>query len=268
MKEGFNIEEIRDPAAQEFIRQLQMEVLELRELPRGGITYPLDKVSQDVVERVTDNFLVDKVMNVQWNDLFYWMTFFDSITGWFIGGTTAIPVDATYQGIAMAVGATNNETSILHKAPLYQNILSWAMQSRFRTGVKMAQFNAAEFYAVVGSLELADTQTHIGFKFLNSSLYGTVANGTAQTTVLLKSGLSNGDAYELEYRFFPKERVVFYMSDPNKSLVHEAGVITTNLPLPTGSADFLYFRLKTLAAVSKSASFSYVEYIQRRARFN
>ena len=84
------------------------------------------------------------------------------------------------------------------------------------------------FFAVI------NTEPHIGFKMDGPDLYGTVGNGTAESTLLLLTLLDPG-YYTLECVLTPGVECRFYVNGV------DVGAITTNLPTGTAQADLMFF---------------------------
>jgi len=70
------------------------------------------------------------------------------------------------------------------------------------------------------------TSEHIGFKVINGELYGTVANGSAESTLDL-GAISTNTPYVLRVDFSPNQNACFNVNGSSK------GCITSNLPSGT-----------------------------------
>ena len=190
------------------------------------------------------------VGNVERND-FHWLTFFESLDGFQVIGTT---ITSSYVEIETA--ATTNADAYILKNPQYNfDILSWAKDRKVRTNVRFDDNTAQEVYILTGQ---PGALAHIGFKVHNSIFNGTVANGTTESTVSLGANISAGDTYSLEYRFTSGEKVVFYVDGV------EAGTITTNLPSGPGnySDRLIQTYVKTTENVAKSIKLSFWDFWQ------
>ena len=83
----------------------------------------------------------------------------------------------------------------------------------------------------------ANTYLHIGFKLINDTLYGTVADGTTETTLQLET-LTAAVNRRLECVLTPGTECRFYVDGVDK------GAITTNLP--TGTLKSFYMLYSTV----------------------
>jgi hypothetical protein len=102
-----------------------------------------------------------------------------------------------------------------------------------------------------------NTTQHIGFKVINNTLYGTVGNGTNESTLLLETYIG-GATRRLECILDPSvPECRFYVDGVDK------GAITTNLPSGGAYAGYLFSAVvNNTAAENKSLSFRSVRIYQ------
>ena len=111
---------------------------------------------------------------------------------------------------------------------------TWGKRRLFRARVYIGTYSEQYFYIVSGPIQ--DIQTgvnnyrHIGFKMIDAALYGTVGNGTSESTLLLTT-ISSSEHVTLDCDFKPGVECRFHLDGVDK------GAITTNLPSGTIGAD-------------------------------
>jgi len=110
--------------------------------------------------------------------------------------------------------------------------VSWDKKRWFGVLVRLHTYSAQNIHIVTGycpTTGSANTYRHIGFKLINADLYGTVGNGTYESTLLLET-LTAGVFRRLECVLDPGVECRFYLDGVDK------GAITTNLPTGTINA--------------------------------
>lgn len=127
---------------------------------------------------------------------------------------------------------------------------TWDKKRYFGLYVYFSTYSYQNVHLVSGNIYSyisdSNTQRHIGFKLINANLYGTVGNGTTESTLLLET--LTATAYRgLEVIFTPGTEARFYVNGVDK------GTIRTNLPTTTGYADYmLKASISNTEAASKS----------------
>lgn len=151
-------------------------------------------------------------------------------------GTGTFGWDSSY--VYVHSGDTSLSTALLGK--LAEGLSfggSWAKKRYFGTVVYLGAYSAQYIHIVTGKMTpnaSANTYHHIGFKLIDDSLYGTVADGTTETTLLLET--LTAAAYRiLECIFIPGVECRFYVDGVDK------GAITTNLPTGTQYANYMLY---------------------------
>jgi len=125
---------------------------------------------------------------------------------------------------------------------------SWDKKRYFSVYVYLATYAAQNFHIVSGhapTTGAANVDRHIGFKLINGSIYGTVADGTTEATLLLETPATT--VYRrLECTLTPGVECRFYVDGVDK------GAITANLPTGTTYAEYLArFSVNNTEAVNK-----------------
>lgn len=156
-------------------------------------------------------------------------------------------------GISAVSGPIYNDQVIRHDRP-----------TRFRAAVVVETATTARFYVTTidDTYVFGDKQSAVGFKLQNNVIYGVShANGKETATQIGTYEQNVGQILELKY--FPKERVDFYINKQFKAS------ITTNLPVSTnnGSAviDFCTVTSETVATNNGGTiTVGYFEFMQDR----
>ena len=138
---------------------------------------------------------------------------------------------------------------------------SWSKNRRFKTKVvwSAASMTDIKSYVTCGYVPnvASPTQRHFGFYLNGSTLYGTCANGTTQSTIDLSVAISSGTTYLLEAILTAGSKVQFYVNGVYKN------ELTTNLPSGTDwSWDIGAFHLKAEEAATKRLYFSEFAFLQ------
>jgi hypothetical protein len=132
---------------------------------------------------------------------------------------------------------------------------------KFKTKISLSSVTDIKGYVVSGDISsilsfVTSTKRHFGFYILDNALYGTCADGTTQSTVLLQS--ISATQYLLEAVFTASGSVKFYVDGTYKDQ------LTTNLPSgTTGATTLIFYGLKDdSGAGSKHMTFDEVLVLQ------
>lgn len=223
------------------------------------LRYPLDTESQ----RVLKESVKREILDILWDDVYYYATMFDSLDGWDADSATLSEFGSYGHiglGVTVSSGASAGTSESVKKIPTIQGFLSFDNHSRLRTKVTYFDDNNQESYVGVG-LNSASTD-HYGFFQDDTTLYGSTGDGSAETTVFLKTVDSSG-VYELEARHFPGEKVDFYVDGVLKGSIAKT--------LPSGSiSDSRFIHVgctkPSTEAAKKIIYLSHIEYIQELER--
>lgn len=214
--------------------------------------YPPSVDFEQAVAKALDNVLLEKMLDMDWLYNFRYSSFFDSIDGW--AATAGVSFNGSGD-LTFVTTAVNGNSQNISKSPNNQKILDWANnKQRFRASFQLNSVANVTAWWTVG---VQGTTEHYGFKVINNVLYGTVADGTTQKTLALKTILDSV-VYRIEARLDPIRKVVFLVNDV------EAGVISQNLPLTPQTSDFLNFNITTNTGASKEMYMSFVDFQQFR----
>ncbi len=217
-------------------------------------------------EKITDEFLRNKILDIFWKRIFHYFTYFESLDGSFqdlVGAASNIS-NNTGQALEFETDVHTNDYAALLKMPMAQNLLSFDSQSRFRTGIIFSHKTKQEIFIHVGDngMGYGSVLGYYGFKVVDGILYGETNNYSSSTTLKLKT-IDTAVRYELEARYYPGERAMFFVDG------EEMGIITATLPLPTIGGinrDLFQIEIKTTENATKAMTLSFLEYIQERNR--
>lgn len=229
---------------------------------------PINRTIGTVDKKILEDTITDSIIDIVWNKYFYYNTYFESLDGWNLQDTSAGSSIVSRLGVHLVTGASTNDISSIDKEPVYQNVLSFDVESRFASAIFVNTVSAIEAFVGVGFVNNGATGEHYGFFIDDSTLYGTCANGTSQTTVALMTITTNHPTtvdpiYFVEARFYPGSKVEFYVKTDYSGVFIHRGTITTNLP-KGAMFEWLSAQVKTTTTSAAEIRFGNMEYIQRR----
>ena len=116
----------------------------------------------------------------------------------------------------------------------FSEAVSWDKKRYFGCHAEFLDYSAQNIHIVTGYVydykASGNTALHVGFKLINNVLYGTVADGTTESTLTIET--ITGTARRcLEVVFAPASEARFYVGGVDR------GAITTNLPSGTTGAE-------------------------------
>ena len=178
----------------------------------------------------------------------FFQTYYESLDNLIssVSGSAALEF---YQGdIYMYTGSTASSVARVRKESTYTvPAPDWAKSRKFKTKIEAYSVtdNVGTVWIVSGDVGNA---RHVGFKIVDGVLYGTVANGTSESTLNIET-LGAG-AYSatriLEVVFTVGVSAEFFVDGVSK------GTIATNLPTGTTHARYLYSFYLTNSAGAKN----------------
>lgn len=167
------------------------------------------------------------MMNLYNGAQILYKTSFESFDNFIVNKTGTGTI--TYDGAAviLSTGTTSGSAVEIFKNYDYPiNEMSWSKVRRIRSKVRIGTNTSQEIHILSGDLY---NYRHIGFQVVNNLLYGTVADGSTEATLLLETLI--GSAIRLlEAVLTPGVECRFYVDGVDK------GAITTNLPTGTLNA--------------------------------
>lgn len=233
------------------------------------IPYPLSAQDKQILKDAMRSIIPDIIIDVVWDRYFYWAMAFDSVTeGWatsIAGSGTGGAVSFT-GGIATLTShnVSGDVTSVEKNSN--NDLIDWSKHSRFRFDFNPSGSvsNVIRRMLVGRELNGVNYYSHYGFSVSGSTISGICGDKTnnAQSSVVLKTGITSSDLIRCEARFYPNSRIVFYVDGVEK------GSLSTNLPKTdndTGyNPELFYFGVETAAAANKSMILSFMEFIQQK----
>lgn len=187
---------------------------------------------------------------------FFWHMTFESGDRYSTYTTGSGNVDFTSEDdfVKVKTGATILSAATLWKDVAYgREVLTWDKYRRIRTHMGFGAITNQSIWFICGS---TGTTRHIGFKVLDNVLYGTVANGSSESTLEIET-LSAIGSRQLEIVFKPGVECRFYVEGVDK------GAITTNLPSGTSkAATLMCVKISNTAALEKITDVADWEFYQ------
>lgn len=213
--------------------------------------------------------LREEIFDVTWDSQFYYFNAFDSVEGWYV----QLP-GATVNTAGLNLFTNQDTTGAGKMLPFggRTSPLSYDHPSRFRTMLALTVDTtiAGLTYslAIGANWGMFMNSPHYGFRVEGNVIYGTTGNGTASSKVAVGSiDSAQGNGLEVlprnvEARFYPQDRVEFYLSDILDDELKLVGTLKTTLP--SGSIDtWINFYLNSTSG-PKGAYVNTVEYIQKK----
>lgn len=189
----------------------------------------------------------------------FWETFFESLDGFATEQSgVGSSVNLTSTAVSITAGAGAGYYAYLTKGLSHETIpLTWAKNRRFKARVRLQTNSDQILWIVNGNY---GTDKHVGFKIVNNTIYGSVADGTTEKSDLNCGTFAAEDKPLLEAIFKAGVECRFFVNGVDK------GAITSNLPTGGASGDYayrlLYLRTIANAAEAKSMSLSHWLFLQ------
>lgn len=227
------------------------------------LEFPLSAQSIETLRQFLRTNLGDVMLDVAWNDYFYYRTVFEDVnqdlfsctpgTGALCPASSVAPDGLVLNTEAAAI----NDFAEVEKTPLADSGLAWDKRQRMRIGFRPEFVAAQTIYMVRGSRNL--TGPYYGAKIVNATLKGVSYDGTTETTVDIAT-LTAATSYVFEARYMPGENIVFLVDGV------QIGVLNASLPNPSDATvrGFYDFYLRTDANVGKTLTIAFFEYIQKK----
>jgi len=142
-------------------------------------------------------------------------------------GTGSVTFDDEY--LRLATGTTANSDAYAYKMGKGLVETNTALDKRRWFGIRIEPSAATNqiIHIVTGQINSftspTNTASHVGFKIIDGTLYGTVGDDTTENTLNMGS-ISAGAEYRLEAYYIPNTKVEFYKGGAYQ------GELTSNLP--------------------------------------
>lgn len=241
-------------------------------LTQSDLQYPLSPEIAKSIERTVDDFLYNKIFDLEWKKLFHYFTNFEALDGFAVTASagSSVVIPSSGDRVNFTADATSGHLAELTKGYLNFGLATFSQKSNMRTSFSYSATPAVQTtYIVTGSISATGTSFY-GFKIVNAVLYGVSSNnGTNnETTVQLMTGLTS-DIYNVEARYTPNVGISFYAQDGSSAIINyntPKGMISTKLPNPaqTTNTVVMDIKLTTNEAVQKILTVSFFEVLQYR----
>lgn len=196
-----------------------------------------------------------------WDDFFYWLTLMESLDAFYSSTTGSGSVSIAAGLLLLQTGATSDSYGWIMKNPDFPALtFTWEKNRKFRTKIRFRQITKQEVYAWIGTPgtpHASLTDEHVGFKVVDDTLYGTVADGTTEKTLNL--GTISATDYLLECVFKAGVEARFFVDGVDK------GALTTNLPSGISNVEaIMNVEIINTETVNKRIDLSMWEFWQER----
>lgn len=229
------------------------------------------------VEKVADDFLADKVLDLLWDNYFIYSTLFESLDGWLItdvNGGVAGSATVNGGGVTLTTGPANNDNIRIEKFHTFQDIFSFDKSQRFRTGFELGGTVAhTTVLIVVGDIlgGGAISPAYYGFEIVNGVMKGiSTPDGTSFTRTNQGETLVADTIYEIQAKLKAKDKIVFYVKKENvDDTFREIGTINSNIPytgVSTNNVPVFTYKITATEAAAKTIQFSSFEFAQEKVR--
>lgn len=217
------------------------------------LTYPLDKITKTLIANEVREEMRNFTFDAIWRNTFHWFTFFESLDGFTVAGTTSV----NGNNVLITTGATSGNKAEVNKQPSWQGLFTFSRRSNFRSAFVLTSVESQTIYITVGNKDVAG---YYGFKIVNGNLYGVTSDGTNENAILLQTVVAS-TGYNIEARYQPHNKVVFLVNNTEK------GSSVTKLPEAdetTANLHIMDIEIVTNENVAKTIQMSFFEYLQHR----
>ena len=236
-----------------------MDLTSLRRKIARGI-YEVLAPCEDGVNCPGEGKLLVPALN-PWDDYFYWLFLLDSLDGIYQTTTGTASITHATTLLLMDTGTTINSVANIEKWQDYLgDTLRWDKKRKIRTVISLDSVADVTVFLCSGvDIITTPTSEHVGFKIINDSLYGTVADGTTEAELLLQT--IGTDVYTLECVLDPSiPECRFFVDRVDK------GAITTNLPTAPWTGEYvpMHAAIENTVGADKRLNFAMWEFWQDR----
>jgi len=217
--------------------------------------------SSRVLKNITDIDTVDKILQRATQEQFlFWFCNHWLPSGMVMNGTNGGSVSFSEMYVTLNTGSSSGTYSYVYKRIISKASPGYTRKTIFSVVIALGSQNALISHIVVGEISsitsTANTAAHIGFKIIDdqglSRIYGTVANGTTESTVSGPLITSNAICLLTAIHDPSTGTVTFYRDESS------FGSITTNIP--TGSVpNYKVFNASIAATTTTAKSLNIYE---------
>ncbi len=161
---------------------------------------------------------------------FYWHTLFESLDGFDLVVTDTGAITLTHEYLDFTTGTTSGSYARLRKCPAYEiTDLTWDKNRRIKTRAWLDKRTSRELWILTGEYS---TYRHIGFKVIDNTLYGTVADGSTENELEIQE-ITDIITPVLEAVLTAGSQVEFFVDGVSK------GTLSANIPTGTQNSECL-----------------------------
>lgn len=184
----------------------------------------------------------------------FWHTLFESLDGFDPAVTETGAITPTPEYLEFTTGTTSGSFARLRKYPAYEIAdLTWDKNRRVKTRVWIRFEPSREIWIVTGEYS---TYKHIGFKVIDNTLYGTVADGLTENSLNIQD-ITEDITPVLEAVLTAGSQVEFFVDGVSK------GTLSANIPTETQNSHYLIrIVFTTTAAENKTFLISEWRFLQ------
>ena len=209
--------------------------------------YPKVNAGEDALEFATPSAVAAAISLFEY-DGFFWQTLFESLDGWTVILDGASTCTLSGSSVRFETEASTTRYVEVKKTPSSLIVApTWDKNRRFKIKVKFENNTNQTIWLLTGA---SGNTRHIGFKITNNTIYGTVANGSAESTVSCGT-FTAGTSFTLEAVFISGTSCEFFKNGVSQ------GTLDTNLPSGAPQADWIAYLLLMTDAVEAKVMFVY-----------
>jgi hypothetical protein len=229
------------------LEEISSKVKEIENEKEFQLHFPMDEQSRKVLKDV----ISEQILDVVWNDYYYFSSIFDSIDRYFVTGTAAAET-INDSGLYLETNGTgSNEGSVF--LFVSSDLINVEHDARLRIINQLDSVTNVNW----SGLTLVDSvgNSYVGFEMNSGSIIGVTSKAGTKTSVTLGTYTANTNV-ELELHFSPS-RVTFFVNRVEK------GVSTTNIPT-ADPVKILEIGIGETSAAARSSTTTSFEFIQRK----
>lgn len=257
------------------IIELEREIQELKE-EKGQLVYPFT----DETTKLLRDFLNEEIIDAVWNNYFYMYSHFEANEG--IGYDSLSGGGCSPNGLTMyssEISGVNEYSSAGFNNPPVDLNNVFETETRVRFQVAIQEHRGYYFVFSVGGKEKEWNPKHYGIIIEDGKIYASASNGVGilkhyLMDIISDPALDNMHNYDVEIKFYPKDRIEFWISDgyiTDKEFLKLRLVVRDRLVMPEGSFErignyfWLHYYFLSTDGNFQTAYITYLEYLQKKS---
>lgn len=229
-------------------------------MPDQVLGYPLHPQDQKVLLEFLKRELPDVIMEMAWDEYFYYFEAFNSLDSLSqsVTGTSGVDFFSLPQPIFYAfTGSTSGDGVLAGKNLFEQDILTFDKRQYLRTQIRVDSVTSVEATIGTGDLRFSTPGNGFGFNIENAVLRGVVNRNGAETFVTLKTIVVD-TTYFVEAKLDPEaSKVVFFIDGDEKGVINQ-------IPLREANSTLWQLEMQTNSNAAKNLYLQTFEIIQRK----